>query len=79
MIAVAGDPGPSAVGIVASRSVGNAVTRNRARRRLREAIAAVGPPPGLDIVVVATKKVIEAPFGEVVGWLRAAMSEEAGE
>jgi ribonuclease P protein component len=34
------DPGPPAVGLVVSKAVGNAVTRNRVRRRLRALLAA---------------------------------------
>lgn len=34
------DPGPPAVGLVVSRAVGNAVTRNRVKRRLRALVAA---------------------------------------
>lgn len=76
MIAVAGDPGPAAVGIVASRSVGNAVVRNRARRRLREAVAESDPPAGMDLVVLATREAVEAPFDRLVDWLRQAMPKE---
>ena len=34
------DPGPPAVGLVVSKAVGNAVTRNRVKRRLRALVAA---------------------------------------
>ena len=76
MIAVVGEPGPAAVGIVASRSVGNAVVRNRARRRLREAVAKADPPAGMDLVVVAAREVVEAPFDRLVDWMRQAMPKE---
>ncbi|TFH71142.1 ribonuclease P protein component [Cellulomonas sp. HD19AZ1] len=33
------DPGPPVVGLVVSKAVGNAVTRNRVRRRLRALLA----------------------------------------
>jgi ribonuclease P protein component len=36
--AVQGDEGPARVGLVVSKSVGNAVTRNRVKRRLRSAV-----------------------------------------
>ncbi|ADG76597.1 ribonuclease P protein component [Cellulomonas flavigena DSM 20109] len=49
------DPGPPAVGLVVSRGVGNAVTRNRVKRRLRALVAARldGLPEGALVVVRA--------------------------
>ncbi|MEE8330670.1 MAG: ribonuclease P protein component [Acidimicrobiia bacterium] len=76
VIAVAGDPGPAAVGIIASRSVGNAVVRNRARRRLREAVAKADPPAGMDVVVLAAGEVVDVPFDRLVDWVRQAMPKE---
>jgi len=49
------DPGPPAVGLVVSKAVGNAVTRNRVKRRLRALVAARldGLPDGALLVVRA--------------------------
>ncbi|GIG41415.1 ribonuclease P protein component [Cellulomonas phragmiteti] len=49
------DPGPPAVGLVVSRAVGNAVTRNRVKRRLRALVAArmTSLPDGALMVVRA--------------------------
>jgi ribonuclease P protein component len=45
---------PSRFGLTASRKVGNAPARNRARRRLREMVRAFGPlPDGFDVVLIA--------------------------
>lgn len=47
---------PSRVGIIASRKVGNAVLRNRAKRRLREVARALWPrirPDGCQVVLIA--------------------------
>ena len=46
---------PPRVGFVVSKAVGNAVVRNRTKRRLRAAMAAelAGIPAGLDVVVRA--------------------------
>ena len=57
------------VGFVAGRQVGNAVARNRAKRRLREAGRLAGFPAGTAWIVVARPGVNEAPFTELVGWL----------
>jgi ribonuclease P protein component len=57
-------PGPR-VGFTASRKVGNAVERNRARRRLRAAVREVIPlhaAPGHDYVVIARAATLERPY-----------------
>lgn len=59
-------PGPPQVGIVAGRAVGNAVRRNRAKRRLREALRRVELRPGTAYVVVASKEVVAIPFDLLV-------------
>lgn len=52
-----GGPGPR-VGITASKKIGNAVKRNRARRLLRESTRLLYPQmkPGFDIVLVSRGK-----------------------
>ena len=56
------------MGFTASRKVGNAVKRNRARRRLkalvREMIAS-GANPGLDLVLIARPATVDRPFDEL--------------
>src|SRR3546814_11570236 len=62
------DPeGPVRVGFTASRRVGNAVGRNRARRRLRAAVQAVIPSharAGHDYVVIARSEKLRRPFAD---------------
>jgi ribonuclease P protein component len=57
------------VGFTASRKVGKAVARNRARRRLRAAAAAVLPLhaiPGFDFVLIARAEATNArPFADL--------------
>lgn len=63
----------SRLGIAATRKLGGAVVRNRAKRLVREVFRRVHVPPGLDIVVIprpemldAEYRVIEAEFGYVL-------------
>ena len=50
--------------------------RNRAKRRLREALAQVPIREGRDYVVIATSSVAEVPFGDLLDWLTRAVAEE---
>lgn len=45
--------GPPRVAVVAGRRVGNAVARNRAKRRVRPLLLAMDLPDGVDLVVTA--------------------------
>jgi ribonuclease P protein component len=56
------------VGFTASRKVGNAVKRNRARRRLKALAAemiAHGANPGLDLVLIARPATVDRPFDDL--------------
>ena len=68
-IAVAG----ARVGLTVSSKVGGAVTRNRIKRRLREAVRLelAGLPP-VDLVIVARASACTASVEELRGWLRGA-------
>jgi ribonuclease P protein component len=68
------------LGIIASRRVGGAVTRNRAKRRLREmfrqeALAESGASggPSLDVVAIARRDLADAPFTRVRSDFRTAI------
>lgn len=76
MIRAGGPPGMPRVGVVAGRRVGNAVARNRAKRRLRAALDRTPLEVGNDYIVVATSDVLEAPFDRLVEWLSSATKEE---
>lgn len=76
MIGAPGGAASPLVGIAAGRAVGGAVQRNRAKRRLREAVARVSLRRDRDYVVVAGKEVLAASFQDVVDWVRQAMEEQ---
>lgn len=65
------------MGFTASKKTGNSVTRNRARRRLREAARAILPElgrPGWDYVLVARPEgTVTRPFDSLLADLRAAL------
>ena len=78
VLAAPGASGVSQVGFVAGRRVGNAVRRNRAKRRLREAMARIVPAEGTAFVVIAQPGVNDASFPQLVEWLAVACSEPDG-
>ena len=68
------------VGFTASRKVGNAVARNRARRRLRAAVQEVMPGrarAGFDYVVIARQATVTRPFSHLIGDLEQALERSA--
>jgi ribonuclease P protein component len=64
------------VGFTATKKLGNAVERNRAKRRLRAAAAAVLPlcgRAGNDYVLVARRDTLTRPFDGLVADLKSAL------
>jgi ribonuclease P protein component len=64
-----GDQGPVRVGFTVSRKVGNAVERNRVRRRLREVVRLAGPAHlarGHDYVLVGRRSALALPFARIM-------------
>jgi len=64
------------LGFTATRKVGNAVVRNRARRRLREAARRLLPgaaKPGYDLVLIARGETLKRPFVSLVADLATAL------
>ncbi len=62
------------LGFRAPRRVGKAVVRNRARRRLREALRQLSLPPGLYMVIVK-RAAAEAGWQELLSGLSEALSQ----
>ena len=74
--AAAGSADAKRVGYTASRKVGIAVARNRARRRLRAAVAQIMPghaAPGYDYVLVARAATVKRPYSALVEDLRSGL------
>ena len=61
-----GDGDPARVTAVASRKVGGAVQRNRAKRVLRAAAATVEIRPGVDVALVARRGATTCSTADVV-------------
>jgi ribonuclease P protein component len=62
------DQGPARVGFTVSRKVGNAVERNRVRRRLREIVrlrSTGALRPGHDYVLVGRRAALSAAFSDL--------------
>ncbi|MGD0150711.1 MAG: ribonuclease P protein component [Xanthobacteraceae bacterium] len=71
------EDGPVRIGFTVSRQVGNAVERNRVRRRLREMVrlsAGGGMHDGHDYVLIGRRAALLAPFGQMRQELDAALS-----
>lgn len=75
MVKCSGEPGVSRVGLVVSKSTGNAVTRNRIKRRLRHSLRAVQLKPGTDYVIIGTSQVADALHPQLMGWLERALED----
>jgi ribonuclease P protein component len=68
---------PARVGFTASRKVGNAVARNRARRRLQAAacdVLSARAKAGWDYVLIARQATLERPYDALLSDLDKALS-----
>ncbi len=74
-----GDAQPARVGFTTTKRIGKAVVRNRARRRLREAVRLLAHEmpdlfrPGHDYVFIARDKTATCDFAELVQQVRSAL------
>ena len=70
------DPGPARLGFTVTKRVGNAVVRNRTRRRLREAARLLlreHPVHGADLVLIGRDTTRDREFALLVDDLRRAL------
>lgn len=72
------DAGPARIGVTVTKKIGNAVIRNRTRRRLKEAarlVLADMPVSGVDLVLIGRAATRERPFGALQDDLRRALAK----
>ncbi|HTR15770.1 MAG TPA: ribonuclease P protein component [Acetobacteraceae bacterium] len=73
-----GDDAPARIGFTVTRKVGNAVVRNRTRRRLREAARLLlreQPVAGVDLVLIGREGTRSRPFPQLLADLRRALDK----
>jgi ribonuclease P protein component len=72
------DDGPARLGFTVTRKVGNAVVRNRTRRRLKEAARLLlrgQDLSGVDLVLIGRDATRKRPFDDLIGDLRRALAK----
>ncbi len=74
-----GTAAPLRVGYTATKKLGNAVARNRARRRLKEAVrltlAETGPLHGVELVFICRKETASLTFSALRASLKSALTD----
>jgi len=76
--ALAAPDAPLRVGFTCTKKLGNAVVRNRTKRRLREAARILlgrGEPAGFDIVLIGREGTRDRPWPTLLGDLRGALRQ----
>ena len=68
--ALRNDGGATRFGLITTRRIGNAVARNRVRRRLREVLRNTPVKPGWDVVLIARNRDGVHIFSELQGAAR---------
>ena len=71
------EAGPARLGIAATRKMGAAVERNRAKRLVRELFRHNKPALAVDVVVVPRREILEAPYDRLEAEFRSLLSRRA--
>ena len=71
--ALANDLDSPRLGIAASRKIGNAVIRNKAKRRVRELFRAHKPLKSIDIVFIPRREMVSASWPDLEADYRASL------
>lgn len=78
LIALPNATGNPRLGVTASRRLGGAVRRNRAKRLIREVFRRNKPASGVDLVVIPKPELFEASLAALTEDFRAALRRHAG-
>ena len=70
------ETGPARLGIAATRKMGGAVERNRAKRLVRELFRQNKPSSSIDVVVVPRREMIAAGYDRVESEFRSLMARQ---
>ena len=69
------ETGPARLGIAATRKMGAAVERNRAKRLVRELFRHNKPVTAVDVVIVPRREILEAPYERIEAEYRSLLSK----
>ncbi len=69
--------GVTRIGFTVTKKMGNAIARNRIKRRLREAVRKADLPllPQCDYVIISRQKALDCPFADLLSELQFAFSK----
>jgi ribonuclease P protein component len=71
------EAGPARLGIAATRKMGAAVERNRAKRLVRELFRHHKPVTAIDVVVVPRREILAAPFDRLEAEFQSLLSRRS--